>query len=198
MVVVIGGPNGAGKTTISREVLSNTLGLTEFVNADAIAQGLSGFDPDRAAFAAGRIMLTRLKELAAARASFAFESTLSSKTLVPWLDSLKASGYEVHVLYVSLATASLAVRRVRQRVQRGGHDVPESTVRRRFGRSLLNFFAGYSPIATTWHLFDNSEADLRLIAWQARPGTMSVLDAVTFQRLQDLADADPNQDDDRE
>src|SRR5262245_60627896 len=65
-VVILGGPNGAGKSTVARAVLADELGLTEFVNADAIAQGLSGFDPDRVAFAAGRIMLERLHELAAA------------------------------------------------------------------------------------------------------------------------------------
>ena len=65
-VVVIGGPNGAGKTTISRDFISETLGLAEFVNADFIAKGLSGFEPDRSALAAGRIMLARLRELAAA------------------------------------------------------------------------------------------------------------------------------------
>jgi hypothetical protein len=73
-IVVIGGPNGAGKTTISRAVLAETLGITEFVNADTIAAGLSGFNPGHAAIAAGRIMLIRLRELAEMRADFAFES----------------------------------------------------------------------------------------------------------------------------
>jgi predicted ABC-type ATPase len=98
-IIILAGPNGAGKTTISREVLANTLGITEFVNADIIAAGLSGFDPERAAFAAGRIMLARLRELADAKTTFAFESTLASRTFAPWLIHQKARGYEVHIVY---------------------------------------------------------------------------------------------------
>lgn len=60
-VIVIGGPNGAGKTTSSRSVIAEHLGVGEFVNADVIAAGLSGFDPQRAALQAGRVMLARLK-----------------------------------------------------------------------------------------------------------------------------------------
>lgn len=75
IVVVIGGPNGAGKTTISEQVLADTLRLHEFVNADMIARGLSAFNAETAAIAAGRVMLTRLRELAGQRTSFAFEST---------------------------------------------------------------------------------------------------------------------------
>ena len=62
-VVIIAGPNGAGKSTTAPLLLRDTLGVMEFVNADTIAQGLSAFDPDRAAMAAGRIMLGRLDDL---------------------------------------------------------------------------------------------------------------------------------------
>jgi predicted ABC-type ATPase len=133
--VVIGGPNGAGKTTISRAVLAETLGITEFVSADTLAAGLSGFDPERAAMAAGRIMLARLRELAANRESFAFESTLASRTFAPWLMGLREQGFEVHVLYVWLRTPELGVRRVKARLRRGGHGIPEDVVRQRYGRS---------------------------------------------------------------
>src|SRR2546423_2715906 len=110
-VIVLGGPNGAGKTTISRAVLGGVLGLAEFVNADVIAQGLSGFDPERAAFAAGRIMLARLRELAHERANFAFETTMASRTFAPWLAELRRAGYRVHLVFVFLRTPELAIRR---------------------------------------------------------------------------------------
>ena len=67
-VIVLGGVNGAGKTTAARSLLANTLGVMTFVNADVIAQGLSGFDPAAAAIRAGRVMLEQLHELAAQRA----------------------------------------------------------------------------------------------------------------------------------
>jgi predicted ABC-type ATPase len=66
-VIVLGGVNGSGKTTASRSLLANTLHVMTFVNADVIAQGLSGFAPEAAALRAGRIMLEQMAELAAER-----------------------------------------------------------------------------------------------------------------------------------
>ncbi|MBY0263551.1 MAG: zeta toxin family protein, partial [Phycisphaerales bacterium] len=114
-MMLIGGPNGAGKTTISRKAIAETVGVPEFVNADAIAIGLSGFNPDLAAMAAGRVMLGRLRELAAERRDFAFESTLASRSFAPWLKSLVESGYQFHLTFVWLRSPELAVRRVRKR-----------------------------------------------------------------------------------
>src|SRR3954471_1327464 len=135
-VILLAGPNGAGKTTASRTLLADTLGVLTFVNADVIAQGLAGFDPDSAAFEASRIMLERLHGLANRRESFAFETTLAARSYAPWLDELRRSGYEVRLYYFWLHSADLAVARVRLRVSQGGHDVPEATVRQRYRRSL--------------------------------------------------------------
>lgn len=155
-IVLIGGPNGAGKSTIARSVLADLIGMGEFVNADTLAAGLNGFDPERAAFAAGRIMLQRLRELAEARASFAFESTLASRTFAPWLIARAAEGYEINVVFVWLNSPSMAVRRVRARVLAGGHSIPEEVVRRRYTRSVVNFVNLYKPIAHRWRVYDNS------------------------------------------
>jgi predicted ABC-type ATPase len=76
-VVILAGANGAGKTSAAPVLLRDELRVSEFVNADVIARGLSGFDPDLVAVEAGRMMLRRLEELVAARADFAFETTLS-------------------------------------------------------------------------------------------------------------------------
>jgi predicted ABC-type ATPase len=93
-LVVLAGPNGAGKSTAAPVLLRRTLGVTEFVNADVIAQGLSAFDPDRVALAAGRIMLRRLQELARQGVSFAFETTLASRSFAPWIRELSQTGYQ--------------------------------------------------------------------------------------------------------
>jgi predicted ABC-type ATPase len=127
-IVVIGDPNGAGKTTISRPVLAETFHLAEFVNADTIAAGLAAFHPETAAFAAGRVMLSRLRELAGRLSSFAFESTLASRTFAPWLAAQIAAGYDIHFIDVALNSPTLARRRVRLRVLSGGHDVPADVV----------------------------------------------------------------------
>ena len=154
-VVIFAGPYGAGKSTHADALLA-ALGIETFVNADYIARGLSGRNTDSVAFEAGRIMLKRLHQLSEAKADFAFESTLSSRTFAVFLRSLKQQGYAVVIYYFSLANTQLAVRRVKLRVSLGGHDVPADVVRRRFGRSLSNFFGLYVPLADEWTLFDNS------------------------------------------
>ena len=117
-VVIFAGPNGAGKSTHADAIVA-ALDIDTFVNADYIARGLSGRNADAVAMQAGRIMLTRLKELAATKQDFAFESTLSSRSFAPFLRQLKAQGYLVAIYYFSLTSASLAVRRVNIRVAMG-------------------------------------------------------------------------------
>lgn len=150
------GPNGAGKSTTAPRLLRDTLEVTEFVNADAIASGLSAFRPESVAMAAGRLMRGRMRQLADQGANFAFETTLASRGLAPWLAGLKGRGYRVHLLFLRLESADLAVSRVAERVRMGGHHVPEEDVRRRFEKGLRNFFGLYMPLADTWQLFDNS------------------------------------------
>lgn len=82
---VIGGCNGAGKTTASRTLLPDILNCKEFVNADDIAAVLSPFRPELAAFKAGRLMLERIKSLTWQQINFTFESTLSTKSYLPFL-----------------------------------------------------------------------------------------------------------------
>jgi predicted ABC-type ATPase len=155
-VIVLGGINGAGKTTVSRSLLAKTLRIMTYVNADVIAQGLSGFDPDAAAIRAGRIMLQQMEELVAQRANFGFESTLAGRSYANWLDSLRNSGYRVHLFYFWLNSPELAVARVATRVINGGHEVPEATIRQRYGRSVRNLFDLYMPVVTGWKVYDNS------------------------------------------
>lgn len=155
-VVVIAGPNGAGKSTTAPAILRDALKVQEFVNADTIAAGLSAFSPESVALAAGRIMLDRVHELAREGRDFAFETTLASRTFAPWLRDLQAKGYKFHLVYLCLPTVELAVARVAERVRRGGHAVSEDIVRRRYARSLDNFFNLYSQFANSWVMMDNS------------------------------------------
>jgi len=182
-VVIFAGPNGAGKSTHADAILA-ALGVETFVNADYIARGLSGRNTDAVNFEAGRIMLKRLRQLGDAGADFAFESTLSSRTFAPFLRSLKARGYSVAIYYFALTNAQLAVRRVKLRVALGGHHVPSDVVKRRFTRSLNNFFTLYAPIADEWTLFDNSassSAEQVASQWENR---LQINDQTIWQKLQ--------------
>jgi len=163
-VVIIAGPNGAGKSTAAPYLLKQALGILEFVNADQIAAGLSAYAPETVAFEAGRIMLQRLRALAAAQVSFAFESTLSSRTFALFLTRCKAQGYKVHVFYVALPSAELAIQRVALRVKLGGHNIPSDDISRRFQRSLHNLFALYLPLADYWSVLNNASGTLTSIA----------------------------------
>ena len=183
-LVVLAGPNGAGKSTAAPVLLRGTLGVTEFVNADVIAQGLSAFDPDRVALAAGRIMIRRLQELARQGVSFAFETTLSSRSFAPWIRELSQTGYQFHLVFLWLPRADFAVQRVADRVRLGGHGVPETTIRRRYHLGLHNFFRLYQPLATTWGMFDNSgTAGLREIAAGQQTSMTQISDAAIWQHL---------------
>jgi len=155
-LVVLAGPNGAGKSTAALVLLRGALHVDEFVNADTIARGLSAFNPESAALEAGRTMLKRLDELAAARANFAFETTLASRSFAPKLERWIAIGYRFHLIFLWLPNADLAVERVASRVRDGGHSVSEEIIRRRYRAGLRNFFELYKPLAFSWSLLDNS------------------------------------------
>ncbi len=181
--IVLAGINGAGKTTASRALLADTLGLMTFVNADVIAQGLSGFDPESAAFEASRIMLERLHALTEQRADFAFETTLAARSYAGWLRSLVASGYEAHLYYFWLPSPELAIERVAARVRNGGHHIPDDTVRRRYGLSIRNLFSLYIPVVTRWAVYDNFGQFPRPIA-DGSVGTVDAIhDASTWDKI---------------
>src|SRR3990167_2542789 len=101
-LIVIAGPNGAGKSTTAPSLLKGTLKVTEFVNADLIAQGLSGFQPEGAVFHAVRVMLERIHYLAKKGVDFAFETTLASRTFAPWINDLRKTGYDFHLVFLWL------------------------------------------------------------------------------------------------
>jgi predicted ABC-type ATPase len=183
IVVLIAGPNGAGKSTSAPWLLEGALGVSEFVNADTLALGLSAFGPQRVALAAGKIMLARVKELAANRKSFAFETTLASRSFAPWIRELIKTGYLFHLFYLWLPTADIAVARVAERVRRGGHNVPEPDIRRRYLSGLQNFFTLYSPLAATWRIYDNCQWGPSLIAAGGLECATRITDAEKWKKI---------------
>ena len=101
-VVILAGPNGAGKRSAAPTLLRDELRVAEFVNADVIARGLSGFSPDAISVEAGRIMLRRLEVLAASRQDFAFETTLSGHAFLAAMKRWRLAGYTIRVVYLWL------------------------------------------------------------------------------------------------
>jgi predicted ABC-type ATPase len=164
--IVIAGPNGAGKTTFAREFLPRVAKVIHFVNADLIAGGLSPLKPELAAIAAGRMVLREIDRLAADRANFAFETTLSGLTYARRMESWKQTGYRIEIVYLRLDSVELALRRIATRVLQGGHDVARRDVIRRYKRGLANFETVYRPMAESWAIYDNSGASPVLMEQQ--------------------------------
>jgi predicted ABC-type ATPase len=188
LVVVLAGPNGAGKSTSAARLLRGALAVGEFVNADTIAQGLSAYRPQEAAVAAGRVMLERLRFLARERRDFAFETTLAGRGHVRWLRDLRAAGYRAHLVFLSLPAPDLAVARVAERVRRGGHDVPEDVVRRRFHAGLKNLFGVYADTVDSWQVYDNAGfAAPRLIGSRTAGMPPSIADPRAWETLKEQA-----------
>jgi predicted ABC-type ATPase len=170
---LIAGPNGAGKTTFASRFLPEESGELEFVNVDLIARGLSPFAPEAAAGEAGRIALTRVGRLIKERKNFAWETTLSGRTTKGWVQKARAAGYFIKLVFVWIQSLEASIDRIRRRVREGGHDVPVPDVRRRFLKTLRNFFNDFCPLADSWKLFDNSKDSLRLVALQKNGRTVA-------------------------
>jgi predicted ABC-type ATPase len=182
-IVVLAGPNGAGKTTAAPFLLRDALAVREYVNADPIAQGLSAFNQDAVAIAAGRLMLARLEELARQRVSFGFETTLATRVFAQWLRQRIEGGYRVHLVFLWLASPEVALGRVAHRVALGGHGIPDEVVRRRYAAGLRNFFRLYQRLVTTWQMYDNSgSSEPRLIALGDQESTRD-LDAALWRDI---------------
>ena len=161
---IIAGPNGAGKTTASFNLLPDILHCPNFVNADEIARGLSPFAPETVAFQAGRIMLQRIEELLPQRVDFAIETTLATRSYVQLVHRAQALGYKVHLIFFFLENEEQAIARVAQRVSNGGHDIPESDIRRRFKRGIYNLIHLYLPICDSVLVYNNVLTPARLVA----------------------------------
>lgn len=180
---VISGCNGAGKTTASFTILPEILNCKEFVNADEIAKGLSPFQPEKVSFEAGRIMIKRINELLEADQTFAFETTLATKSYRSKIIKAKKQNYNVTLLFFWLENVDLAIERVRTRVLEGGHHIDTNVVKRRYLNGIKNLFEIYLDIADEVLIFDNSFGIPELIAEKSFGTEMKILSTVKFNNL---------------
>ncbi|HSH38935.1 MAG TPA: AAA family ATPase [Chthoniobacterales bacterium] len=163
-IYLIAGCNGAGKTTFALEYLAQEANCRRFLNADEIARGLSPLDPTIAAMKAGRLLLAEIRSAIARKQTFGLETTLSGRTHIALLQRACERGYDIELHYLWLASPAEALERVRQRVRKGGHNVPAADVRRRYHRGLKNLLSDYLPMATRWIVWDAGRLPPRMLA----------------------------------
>ncbi len=132
------------------------LDLKKMDNADLIAAGISPFSPELAAFRAGRLMLEEIYGHVRKKNSFAFETTLSGRMYARLIPIWQELGYVVKLFFLQLYSAELAIARVKQRVRKGGHNIAEPVIRRRFVSGLQNFHTLYTNLVDEWSLYENS------------------------------------------
>ncbi len=183
---ILCGCNGAGKTTASYSMLPELLDCSEFVNSDEFAKSLSPFDPSVASISASRFMLLRIQYLLAQRADFSVETTLATRTMVSIFKEARSLGYTIIILYLWVQSPDIAIKRVRDRVEHGGHNIPEDVLRRRYRMGIKYLFNTYMPLCDRWIIMDNTSTRLALIA-EGSSGRLVIKDEDKFGKIRSIA-----------
>lgn len=161
-----------------------------FLNADEIAKALPAEYVGNRELESGRQLLRRMDSLAEERRSFAVETTLASRSLAPRLRDLQVAGYIVSLFYFFAPVPELCIARVATRVLRGGHDIPEAVIRRRFVAGARNFCSVYAPLADEWRVVRSTDAQSDapvLVAEKQRKTIERIQEVDTWNRLQKIA-----------
>ena len=183
---ILCGCNGAGKTTASYTMLPEILDCREFVNSDEFAKSLSPFDPSTASVSASRYMLMRIQFLLDQGTDFSIETTLATRSLVSIIKDARSRGYTITILYLWVSSPEIALRRVQDRVNHGGHNIPEDVLRRRYSMGIKYLFNTYMPLSDRWIIVDNTNSPFSTIA-EGSSGRLVIKDEEKFNKLMRLA-----------
>ena len=154
-LIIVGGPNGSGKSTFARSYLQTH--QMDYLCADDIAREINPEDMSSVKVLAGREFFKKLDKYRQDQQSLIIESTLSGVYLNKLISGFKNDGYEIILVYVSLYSPKVCIERIKERVLKGGHFVPDKDVVRRYYRSKENFWNNYKNLADKWFLVYNSE-----------------------------------------
>lgn len=158
-IIVAAGTNGAGKSSIAGEYFSQTRGYynPDLRTRDLIAAGLTADAANAQSWNEG---FGQLRHAIDSNQDFTFETTLGGKSIVAQLHRAAALGRNVCLWYVGLESPEMHIARVKARVARGGHNIPEGKIRERYTASLTNLI-GLIGVAAAIHVFDNSQEDAK-------------------------------------
>lgn len=183
---IISGCNGAGKTTASYTVLPEILDCREYVNADEIAKGLSPFNPESVAIEAGRLMLERIDYLMTAGVSFSIETTLATKSYVNLVRRAHKQGYNVKLLFFWLESPEMAKLRVAERVAKGGHNIPEDVIERRYYAGIRNLFNLFMNEVDYWAIFMNTKKPMTSIAVGGMAYEKQIIEVELYNKMVEI------------
>ena len=132
---------------------------------------------------AGRLMLQRMNELLSRDETFSIETTLAPRSYVNLVNRAHQQDYRVSLLYFWLNSPELAMKRVAERVSKGGHDIPEDIIVRRYVAGINNLFKLFMPVVDYWAIFDNSETPRRTVATGGRNSRTEIKDHTLFTKI---------------
>ncbi len=158
ILVVVAGPNGAGKSTVVETFIDTT--NLRVVNPDAIARALFPGAPEQVAYEAAAAADRVRHDLLSRGVSFCMETVFSDRegSKIAFLREARANGYTVFLVVIGIESSELAIARVVERVEAGGHDVPDEKIIKRFPRTFQNLREALTFVDHAF-LFDNSRAD---------------------------------------
>jgi len=183
---IIAGPNGAGKSSHARvTLLPDFLKSKTFINADEIAKFLSPHDPQESAVEAGRLMLNKIDFLVNEGADFAFETTLAARSYLRLIERSQALGYKINLIFLALQSPELAKIRVQNRVAKGGHNIEEPVIDRRFLRGIKNL-KDYLSLVDTALIYEASGPELIEIA-QKNEDQIVISNEILWSKIHNLS-----------
>jgi predicted ABC-type ATPase len=180
-LIIFAGANGSGKTTAAKYLLPK-LKVKEFINADEIAKGLSPLNAAEQGMAAGRLVLKRTDQFIEAKKSFAVESTLSGSNIKSLIKKASALNYEIEMHYIFCSDVRINMKRIAQRVKEGGHHVPADDVKRRYWRSLKNFFS-YMKVCDTIIMYDTTDGSVEEFSRTVTRRMLMIYNDALFDRF---------------
>ena len=152
---IVAGPNGSGKSTFAYQLLP--IKNLEFLNADEIANEINPKAIDKVKITAGKEYFKRLNKFFNNNKSFIIETTLSGQMLVKIIQKAKKLNYEIPLIYVFVDNPQICIERIKVRVKKGGHNIPDEDVIRRFQRSKNNFWNKYKDLVDEWAVYYNGK-----------------------------------------
>jgi predicted ABC-type ATPase len=188
---IIAGPNGAGKTTASKTLLPEVFQTKIFINADEIAVQLNSLNVESVALKAGRLMLQEIEKCLNERITFAIETTLATRSYLNLVRKAQLIGYEAVLFFFYLPSADMAKQRVALRVSKGGHNIPEEVIERRYSSGIKNLFE-FIEIVDRWRVFDNSQSPPNKVAIGEREKEIKILNFTVWERLKNIQASQKN------